>query len=151
VSAMCPEEARKLVIGAAVSGRAQLERSSSSLLFRVDLANRQSCLPCNDLDEDVAGSPGQVQGMQPFPDFDALARILDGRRLGFELTVALGCAFLRRAQHFLAMIRGASRRRGHELIGDSRIHPVLTNDHHHRRRRVVHHRRRRRAVCPAPR
>ena len=90
------------------SGSGRAERSSTALLFLVYLADRQSRLSGDHLDEHVAGCPGQLQRVQPLPDLDALARIFDGRRLGFELAIALGRALLRRTLHFIAMVRGAS-------------------------------------------
>jgi hypothetical protein len=103
------------------------------MLFLMHLTDRQPSVLRNYFDEHMAGSRGQMQRMESFPDLDALARILDGRRLRFELAIALRCPLLRGSQYFVTVIGGASGRRGHEFIRESRgIHRVfLTAGHEH--------------------
>jgi hypothetical protein len=105
----------------------------AAMLFLMHLTDRQPRVFRNHFDEHVAGSRGQMQRMESFPDLDALAGIFDGRRLRFELAVALGCPLFRGSQYFVTVIGGASGRRGHEFIRKSRgIHRVfLTAGHEH--------------------
>jgi hypothetical protein len=107
--------------------------ASAAMLFLMHLTDRQPRVFRNYLDEHMAGSRGQMQRMESFPDLDALTRIFDGRRLRFELAVALSCPLFRGSQYFVTVIGGAAGRRGHEFIRESRgSHRVfLTAGHEH--------------------
>ena len=105
---------------------------AAAMLFLMHLADRQPRVLRDHLDEHVAGSRGQMQRMESFPDLDALAGILDGRRLRFELAVALRCPLFCAAQYFVTVIGGAAGRRGHEFIrliaGESSLQWLLNGE-----------------------
>jgi hypothetical protein len=90
------------------------------MLFLMHLTDRQPRVLRDHFDEDMAWSRGQMQRMESFPDLDALTGIFHGRRLRFELAVALRCPLFRGSQYFVAVIGCAAGRRGHKFIGESR-------------------------------